>query len=496
MEPEGPSAKPNIAVGIDFGTTNSLIAVVMDDKCIVIPDENGDALLPSIVAYEENGTAYVGKEAEAKPCYIRSIKRVLGRKEKDFSDKDSLYRTANKIVYDAAGEVSIQTGSLKKAAVEVAAEIIKSLKHRAENFIGSAVNDAVITVPAYFDDGARNAVKVAAQLAGLNVMRLINEPTSAAYAYGLEEGPEGTFMVYDLGGGTFDISILQMQRGVFQVIATAGDNQLGGDDFDMALVEFLAAQREVDTHNLSPDDLRNLLSLARNIKHHLSDHEIWSDGEDEITRQQLESIITTLVNRTLKIIDRALNDAGRPEIDKLILVGGATRTPYIKQQLAARFNVMDELNPEQIVVQGAAMKAHSMSGGSGGGLLIDVTPLSLGIELADGVNEIIIPRNTAIPASYKHNFATGKDNQTGFVIHVLQGEGQMVSQCRSLAKFHLDKLPPLPAGMVKLELTFQIDADGILTVTAKELHTNTSQQVLVKPSYGLAQDDLLKLRQA
>lgn len=493
MEPESPSLQTNLAVGIDFGTTNSLIAFIRDGVSVLIPDEDGQILLPSVVAYED-GKTIVGKQAERCSNHISSIKRLLGKTALDFSDKDIIYRAANQVSYDDAGEIIIQMGDLKKPVIAIAADIIKALKTRAERFTNTVISDAVITVPTYFDDGARNAVKVAAQLAGFNVMRLINEPTAAAYAYGLEEGPEGMYMVYDLGGGTFDVSILRMQKGVFQVISTAGDNNLGGDDFDLSLAEFICGQQKIDIKQLCKDELKSLLQSARNIKQHLSTHDTWDDGKLSINRQQLEGLIEPHFKRTMVIVKKAIKDAGLSNIDKLILVGGATRVPYIKNNLSKEFVVIDGIGPETIVVQGAAMKASSLQSGSGGGLLIDVIPLSLGIELADGINEIIIPRNTPIPALYNHTFTTGKDNQTGFVIHIVQGESQDVRLCRSLAKFHLNDLPSFAAGVIKVQISLQIDADGILTVTARELTTDKLQQVVVKPSYGLSQDELLRLR--
>jgi molecular chaperone HscA len=485
--------KPRLAVGIDFGTTNSLIAVVRNGQCEVLADVDGEVLLPSVVAYGADGEVFVGKEAISHPMQIRSIKRLLGKTAIDIKNGFDLQQKANRVTITENGEIIIQSGMISKLDIEVAADILKALKIRAEFHLDCEVSEAVITVPTYFDDGARNAVKTAAQLAGIKVLRLLNEPTAAAYAYGLEDGPEGTYAVYDLGGGTFDVSVLKMQKGIFHVIATSGDANLGGDDFDIKLVDLICQRKGMDLQTLLPNQVRDVLLLARNIKEQLTDNEIYSKADINISRAQFEQCIASLVDATIHITKKAVEDSGTI-VEQIILVGGSTRTPIIKSKLKESFKVLDNINPEQIVVQGAAMKACALSGGEGGSLLIDVTPLSLGIELADGLNEVIIPRNTTIPATYKHNFATGTDNQTAFVIHVLQGEGTYARECRSLAKFELSDLPPLPAGTVKLELTFQLDADGILTVTAKDLYSNIEKQVLVKPSYGLSQVELLKLR--
>lgn len=491
MEPSESLKKPAIAVGIDFGTTNSLIAAVIDGECVVIPDSNGSKLLPSVVAYD-SGVAVVGQKALSYQSYIKSIKSLFGKSSDELQKENLTHSITNKIINED-GKAVIEISGMKKLDVEIASEIIKELKARAEKYLSSEVNDAVITVPAYFDDASRNCVREAARLAGFNVMRLINEPTSAAYAYGLDSDSEGTFLVYDLGGGTFDVSILQMQRGICEVLATSGDRNLGGDNIDEILAKFICDKRGRRFADLDSKDMILLLKEAKKIKEHLSYQNYYSTEEYHITSQEFNTLISPLIDKTADILDNLIAEIDGLKIDKAILVGGSTKIPYINNMIKNRFHIVEGVDPDEIVVRGAAIKAYGLAGNASQGLLIDVTPLSLGIELADGMNEVIIPRNTPIPAIYKHVFSTGKDNQTGFVIHVLQGESQFASKCRSLARFYLKNLQPLPKGSIKVEVTFQIDADGILTVSATELQTNRQHQVVIKPSYGLNEEEILKL---
>jgi molecular chaperone HscA len=449
--------KSESAIGIDLGTTNSLVAISRNGFVEIIKNKDGSSLLPSIVGFKDDEVV-VGEEALKLSSKIVSVKRLM-------------HNGASKIL-------------LGKTPVEVSAEILKALKTQAESYLGKKISKAVITVPAYFDEGARQATKDAARIAGLNVLRLVNEPTAAAVAYGLDGKEEGIFAIYDLGGGTFDVTILRMAKGVFQVLATGGDSQLGGDDFDALLL----------SHTTVPDNIENKM-LMRQIKEHLSTHDSWV-GNISVTKTEFEKLINPIVTKTLNIFAKCLLDAEVKieEIKEIILVGGSTRTPFIKSEIAKRFGKipLDSINPDEIVAQGAAIQAEALSVGSNS-LLLDVIPLSLGVEVANGLVEHIIPRNTPIPVARKQKFATQKDNQTGFVIHVLQGEGERTLECRSLAKFELKNIPPRPAGEARLEINFQIDADGLLSVSATELSTNKKQEVVVKPSYGLTEEEIFKL---
>jgi molecular chaperone HscA len=449
--------KAEIAIGIDLGTTNSLVAISRNGIVEIIKNKDGSSLLPSIVGFKDD-KCIVGEEALKFPNKIISVKRLM---------RDGASQTI-----------------LGKTPVEISAEILRALKTQAEKYLGTKVSKAVITVPAYFDEGARQATKDAARIAGLDVLRLVNEPTAAAVAYGLDGKEEGIFAIYDLGGGTFDVTILRMAKGVFQVLATGGDSQLGGDDFDNLLLSHMAIS----------DNIENKM-LMRQIKEHLSNHDSWI-GDASITKAEFEKLINPIVTQTLNIFEKCLRDAEVKieEIKEIILVGGSSRTPFIKSEIAKRFGKtpLDSINPDEIVAQGAAIQAEALSVGSNS-LLLDVIPLSLGIEVANGLVEHIIPRNTPIPVARKQKFATQKDNQTGFIIHVLQGEGERTNECRSLAKFELRNIPPLPAGEAMLEINFQIDADGLLSVSATELSTNKKQEIIVKPSYGLTEEELMRL---
>ncbi len=453
-------AKPSLAnghaVGIDLGTTNSLVAVSKNHKVEIIPIE-GTNFLPSIVGLLD-GNLKVGKSALKLEHKIRSIKRFMGE-------------GAKKIFAD-------------KTPVELSALILNRLKVEAEKYLGADVTHAVITVPAYFDESSRQATKDAAKLAGLDVLRLINEPTAAAIAYRLDNNDEGIFAIYDLGGGTFDITILKMSRGVLQVLATGGDSNLGGDDFDKILVKKI---------NTDADNIDSLL-LAQKLKEELSSQETIESAP--ITKAEFEALILPIVDRTLNIFENCVKDAEveLDEIKEIILVGGSTRIPLIKDFIKKKFGIkpLDSINPDEAVAKGAAIQAEALIAGSNS-LLLDVIPLSLGIEIANGLVEPIITRNTPIPVAKKQLFTTQQDNQTGFKIHVLQGESEKMSHCRSLAKFELKNIPPLPAGEARLEINFKIDADGLLSVSARELSKNIVQEIVVKPSYGLTEEELMRL---
>jgi molecular chaperone HscA len=463
----------DIALGIDLGTTNSLIAYLENTRPIIIKDRYSNKnYLPSIACYEEEKIT-IGEEALLrKGKIISSVKRLMND-----------------------GATKIVLGASSVTPVEVSAEILKRLKENAELSLGQKVKKVVITVPAYFSESARQATKDAARIAGLEVLRLISEPTAAAIAYGLEANPNGLYAVYDLGGGTFDISILRMQKGVFQVIASGGDSELGGDDIDKLLLEYLINKYQIKKKAELLDYLK-----SREIKEALTYQDEWHgsfmDFPIAVSKIELEKIAEELVNKTITCFKQALNDAevDAQELNEIILVGGSTRFPLIKNKIESKFGKkpLDSINPDEVVAIGAAIQAHGLTHGRSN-LLLDVIPLSLGIEVANGLVDKIIPRNTPIPASRKQTFATQKDGQTGFVLHILQGESEKVNECRSLAKFELKGLPSRKAGEVKLEVNFQIDADGILTVAAKELETGKNHEVLVKPSYGLSESEIIDL---
>ena len=471
---------PSIAIGIDLGTTHSVLAYADHDRVNII-EKDGQRLIPSIVTYLPDGTIQIGVKSLAGAISISSIKRLMGR---SFADLNGL--NFPQALEGEGGSIVLNIFGQKKTPLEICAEILKEIKARASDAFGRPVEQAVITVPAYFDDAARTATKDAAALAGIKVLRLINEPTAAALAYGLDEGLEGTYLIYDLGGGTFDISLLKMEKGVFQVLATGGDHQLGGDDLDYKIAAHFGT--------VNPESLTE----ARQLKETLSTQDTIDSPffKSELSKETLEKITGPLIEKTVSLTKKVVQDAGLAldQLKGIVLVGGSTRMPMIVRRLKEEFGYEPSysLNPDEVVAVGAALQAKALVKGADH-VLLDVNPLSLSIETAGGLIERIIPRNSAIPVAKAQDFTTGADGQNAMMIHVVQGEREFAADNRSLARFDLKDIPPMTAGMAKVRVTFNIDADGILTVSAKELTTGHEQKIEVKPSYGLQDQDMIQM---